>query len=139
MALEHDDRAAWIGIPSVPPQRIGQAFASFYIAITLAIAADVILIVHNHRPATWQLTAEHVFDDGSQIVGWALAATWPIMEAMRIMLASILEKRTFRKQGLEEGREQGREENQRLWEAWNQRRIAAEERGEPFAEPPPGS
>ena len=52
-------------------------------------------------------------------------------------------------QGLEQGREQGREqgveqglargqvENQRLWEEWNGRRLAAEAAGLPFDEPPP--
>ena len=36
-------------------------------------------------------------------------------------------------------REEGRKENQRLWAAWNQRRLEAEENGQPFDEPPPGS
>ena len=44
-----------------------------------------------------------------------------------------------REEGREEGRKEGREENQRLWAAWNQRRIQAEHNGEPFDEPPPGS
>ena len=39
----------------------------------------------------------------------------------------------------EESLQEGREENQRLWAAWNQRRLEAERNGEPFDEPPPGS
>ena len=128
MAGARDNGQGWIGIPSVPPRRAGQAFASFYSAIVLAITIDVLLIRHNHNPETWQLTAEMVFDDGSQIVAWALAATWPIMEAMRMVLASIWQERT---------RRQAREEVNRLWVEWNRRRIQAEERGEPFDEPPP--
>ncbi len=69
MAQEQNDRTGWIAIPSVPPERAAQAFASFYVAIAAAITIDVLLITHNHRPATWQLTAEMVFDDGGQIVG----------------------------------------------------------------------
>ena len=38
-----------------------------------------------------------------------------------------------------EGRSEGRKEVQRLWAAWNQRRLEAEQNGEPFNEPPPGS
>ena len=34
--------------------------------------------------------------------------------------------------------ERGRQENQALWEAWNERRLEAQEKGEPFDEPPPG-
>ena len=128
MAQEHNDRTGWIGIPSVPPERAAQAFIAFYLAIAAAITIDVLLITHNHRPATWQLTAEMVFDDGGQIVAWSLAATWPIMEAMRVVIARIMEKRTYQK---------GKDDANRLWREWLRRREQAEERGEPFDEPPP--
>ena len=128
MASERNDRAGWIAIPSVPPERAAQAFASFYLAVAAAVAIDVLLITHNHRPATWQLAAEMVFDDGSQIVAWALAATWPIMEAMRMVLGSIFEKRAVNR---------GREEANRRWRAWIRRKEQAEARGEPFDEPMP--
>ena len=129
---EHRSRTAWIGIPSVPPERAVQAIASFYLAMTAAIAIDVWLITHNHRPETWQLTAEMVFDDGGQIFGWALASTWPIMEVIRLVLASIWEGR-IRRRAIEQGREQAN----RAWVEWNRRRLQAEERGEPFDEPTP--
>ena len=38
----------------------------------------------------------------------------------------------------ERQREEGREEIRAEWRAWNARREAAEARGEPFNEPPPG-
>ena len=38
-----------------------------------------------------------------------------------------------------EGRAEARAETQAAWEAWNERRIAAEAIGEPFDEPPPGT
>ncbi len=128
MARGQDNGQGWIAILSVPPERAAQAFAAFYIATAAATTIDVLLITHNHRPATWQLTAEMVFDYGGQIVAWALAATWPIMEAMRMVLASIWQERT---------RRQAREEVNRLWVEWNLRRTQAEEQGEPFDEPPP--
>ena len=144
MAEEQNDRAGWIAIPSVPPERAAQAFASFYLALAAAIAIDVLLITHNHRPATWQLTAELVFDDGSQILAWALAATWPLMEAMRMVLAGIWRERTRRQAreegieiGKEEGIEIGLERSNRRWREWVQRRELAEARGEPFNEPMP--
>ena len=120
--------SGWIGIPSVPPERAAQAFISFYLAIATATGIDVLLITYNHRPETWQLTTEMVFDDGGQIVAWSLAATWPIMEAMRMVFAAIWEKRAINR---------AREEMNRLWVEWNRRRIQAEERGEAFDEPPP--
>lgn len=136
MRQEQNDRAGWIGILSVPPRRAGQAFVSFYAAIASAIAVDVLLITHNHRPETWQLTAEMVFDDGGQIVAWALAATWPIMEAMRMVLASIWRDR-IRRQAREEGIEIGEKRSNRQWREWIRRREQAEARGEPFNEPMP--
>ncbi len=46
-----------------------------------------------------------------------------------------------REQGRQEGRAQGRQEAtrevQQSWEAWNQRRLAAERAGRTFTEPPP--
>ena len=37
------------------------------------------------------------------------------------------------------GRAEGRAERDAEWEAWNGRRMAADAKGEPFDEPPPGS
>ncbi len=45
-----------------------------------------------------------------------------------MVFAAIWEKRAVNR---------GREEMNRIWADWNRRRIQAEERGEPFDEPPP--
>ncbi len=42
-----------------------------------------------------------------------------------------------REEGREQGREEGRDEANRAWEAWNERREAAERDGRAFTEPPP--
>lgn len=129
-----------LAIPSVPPERAAQAFVAFYLAIAAAIAIDILLITHNHRPETWQITSEMVFDNGGQIVAWALAATWPLMEAMRVVIARIMEKRTYlrgREKGMEEGIEIGEKRSNQRWREWVQRRDQAEARGEPFTEPMP--
>ena len=42
-----------------------------------------------------------------------------------------------REAGLTEGREEGAERANRRWSEWNQRRLIAEGKGEPFTEPPP--
>ena len=47
--------------------------------------------------------------------------------------------RKRREQAHAEGVEEGVAKRDREWQAWNADRIAAEERGEPFDEPPPGS
>ena len=136
MAREGSSRAGWIGVPSVPLERAAEAFAAFYLAVSVAIAIDVLLIVHNHRPATWQSTSEMVFDDGGQILAWALVATWPIMEVMRMVLAGIWRDR-IRREARKEGIEIGEERSNRRWREWVQRRDQAASRGEPFDEPMP--
>ncbi len=44
----------------------------------------------------------------------------------------------LRAEGRAEGQEQGRVEERQVWTDWNRRRMEAEEKGEPFNEPPPG-
>ena len=74
----------------------------------------------------------------------SLIASAIIVEVVHVVFGSMLNKRRERKafaegreEGKEEGRDEGREEIRTLWEAWNQRRMEAEARGEPFTEPPP--
>ena len=42
-----------------------------------------------------------------------------------------------RAEGIAEGKAEGVAERDRQWAAWNNRRIEAETKGEPFHEPPP--
>lgn len=46
-------------------------------------------------------------------------------------------QREAREKGLAEGLAEGRAQGQAAWEAWNERRLAAEANGEPFDELPP--
>ena len=46
-------------------------------------------------------------------------------------------RREALEKGLAEGRAEGEARNQAAWEAWNERRLAAEVNGESFDEPPP--
>ena len=39
--------------------------------------------------------------------------------------------------GLVEGRAEGRARERKRWESWNRARVAAEEQGKQFTEPPP--
>ena len=74
-----------------------------------------------------------------------------IVEGIAMLAESFLKRRY--EAGLQEGRAEGREEGRaegreaglqegremlRRWEEWNRRRLAAEDRGERFEEPPPG-
>jgi hypothetical protein len=49
------------------------------------------------------------------------------------------QRERFREEGREKGREEGREALAEQVRVWNQKRLDAEARGEPFNEPPPGA
>ena len=78
-----------------------------------------------------------VWSDAAPLTITAAAAALALTEIGRSIVA--IARRL--EEGLERIREQrraeGRAEADRDWEAWNQRRLEAEARGEPFTEPPP--
>ena len=57
------------------------------------------------------------------------------------MVIAAYYSRRKRREYFEEEREKGRKEGRKLadaaWRAWNQRRLAAKDAGQPFDEPPP--
>ena len=56
------------------------------------------------------------------------------------LIEPLEEKRRLEAERLrEEAIAEGEARNQAAWEAWNERRMAAEADGEPFDEPPPGT
>ena len=61
------------------------------------------------------------------------------LEAERRREETEQRRQRVREEGVAEGRAEGRAESQAEWEAWNERRMAAEANGEPFDERPPGS
>ena len=90
-----------------------------------------------------ETTPETALMELHTIGGRAAVGTLAVTEALDIMLGTRdainewLRKR--REQAHAEGVEEGVAKRDREWQAWNADRIAAEERGEPFDEPPPGS
>ena len=65
----------------------------------------------------------------------AILEAWGFVMVVGDWLADKLEERKLKR--LEAARSEGRSEAWEQWEAWNQRRIAAEAAGEPFTEQPP--
>ena len=69
--------------------------------------------------------------------------TLGIMEVVMVLSKYIIEQ--YRKErdarmkaeGRARGQAEGREEMAQRWQDWNNRRLAAADRGEPFDEPPP--
>ena len=89
---------------------------------------------------------------GSSQIGAGIAMAIASIEGVIMVIASYFIAK-WRERGRTEGEKLGREEGEKLgreegekrgkavvqemWESWNQRRLEAEGRGEPFDEPPP--
>ena len=98
-----------------------------------------------------ETTPETALMELHTIGGRAAVGTLAVTEALDIMLGTRdainewLQKRRQQAhaegvaEGVAKGQAQGAAERDLEWQTWNANRIAAEERGEPFDEPPPGS
>lgn len=80
---------------------------------------------------------------GTASIGVAAATiTISLTEALRgtMVIGAYLEEhllKPLRERRRAEGRAEGRAHTQKMWEAWNRRRLEAMERGDPFDEPTP--
>ena len=74
--------------------------------------------------------------DSTRAAAASIAGAAIVVEGADMVIGAMIRQRA-RERGREEGREEGRHEIHQLWMEWNQRRIDAEDRGEPFTEPPP--
>ena len=88
-------------------------------------------------------TAVTIWQDSATIIAASAGTAIIIAEAWRyiVVLARALEERLerARKKRREEDRAKGRAEERAKWEAWNNRRMAAERDNKPFDEPPPSA
>lgn len=115
-------------------RHIGWFLAAFYIiwALLTGLLSYARIVTAERLPLTWPEIAIISIIAAAVSVGIAFPLAFGIVEGTRMVLAEF-RKRFYRDQG----REEGREERDRLWEAWLERREAAEREGRPFDEPPP--
>ena len=137
-ASDHPDGDARRGIFDVLARRSGRILFAFYIIwILLAgLLTYVRFLTAENAPLTWPELVIIGIVSAAVTVGIALPLAFGIMEGTPMVLAEI-RKRLWREEGREEGRVEAIQERDRLWEAWLERREAAERDGEPFTEPPP--
>jgi hypothetical protein len=85
---------------------------------------------------TWHEITRVAIDQATRAAAASIAGAAIVVEGADMVIGAMIRQRA-RERGREEGREEGRHEIHQLWMEWNQRRIDAEDRGEPFTEPPP--
>ena len=145
---EQEDRDSIWSIP------LGRRALYFGLFTAYALAGIGFLIwyeIFEHTADTWQQTVLSITQGiGVTTVGAAGLALLTIEGPQTIMVVAdylrkkliepLEERRRQEAQRRErEARAEGEAQNQAAWEAWNERRMAAETRGEPFDEPPPGT
>lgn len=110
--------------------RNGRFLATFYTlwGLLAGLLSYARVTTAESPPLDWPEIAIIVIIAAAVTVGIAFPIAFGLVEGIPMVLANIIKRRH---------REEGREEVQRAWEAWNERRLAAEREGLPFDEPPP--
>jgi hypothetical protein len=131
-ASDHDDRHNDVRVSAfdVLIQHNGRFLAIFYgcwIALT-GLLSYARIVTAESPPLMWAEVAIIVIVAAAICVGISIPLAFGLSEGTPMVLAKIIKDRY---------REEGRQERDRIWEAWNERRLAADRDGRPFTEPPP--
>ena len=113
-------------------------YGLFSVGTIYLTVANTINEVAKLKVADWMQIQSIATEQLVRGAGASLIVSYILADGGDMVISAILRERN-RKKDLEEGRKEGRSEVYALLEAWNQRRLEAEERGEPFTEPPPSA
>ena len=146
-SLEETRESIW----SVPPGRMAQYFGLFTLFASAGIGFLLWYEIFENTADTPAQTVLAITQGiGLNTVGAAGLSMLTVEGPRFIMvMADYFTKkwlnplkerlRAEREQLVAEGRAEGRAERDAEWEAWNERRMAAEAKGDPFDELPPGA
>ncbi len=115
---------------SILTHHAGRFLATFYAiwALLTGLLSYARVVTADNPPLVWQETATIIIIAAAVTVGIAFPLAIGIVEGIPMVLAKLYTDRV---------REEGRSEERVEWEAWNERRLAAEREGRPFTEPTP--
>ena len=144
---EHrDDERPWVSILGVPAERVRPHFWTFSVCFAATLVFYGLVHLLGAGNLSWRQTPTLIIGDTTRAAAfWVLAS--PILVEGTVMVFASIYRQKHREQarqegraeGKAEGREEGRAERDAAWDAWNQRRIDAEAKGQPFTEPPPSA
>ena len=125
---------------SVPPGRMAQYLALFILFASMGLGFLLWYEVFWNRADTLPQTALAIIKGLGLNTAGAAGLAFQIVEGPRVIMvvADYFTKRWLNPLK-EQLRQEGRAERDAMWEAWNARRVEAEEKGEPFDEPPPSA
>lgn len=144
--MAESNREIRIGIPTIPLESVRWWSILFSFGTAYLTTANTLSQALRLDNPTWLeiqriATAEFLQAGGASIIGAAI-----IVEVFRMIFAAWAELRAIQKgeergeqRGIAIGEERGFAAANARWEGWWQRRQEAEQRGEPFDEPPPSA
>ena len=125
---------------SVPPGRMAQYFALFTLFASLGLGFLLWYEVFWNTADTLPQTVLAISKGLGLNTAGAAGLSLQIVEGPRfVMVAADYFTKRWLNPLKEKLRQEGRAETNAKWDAWNARRMAAEEKGEPFDEPPPSA
>lgn len=138
------------GIPSIPASAVRWFYALFSLGTIYLTIANTVHEAIKVNAQGWLEIQSIATAESVQAAAASAAVSAILVEGGHMVLARIYTEKNRRKaleegrrEGRREGRQKGRQEGQKevqaAWEAWNQRRLEAEDAGEVFNEAPPGS
>lgn len=127
------------GIPSVRGGALRWFYGLFSVGTIYLTASNTMNEVSRVRATDWMQVQSIITEQLVRGAGASLILAYILTEGGDMVISAILRERNRQKdlEARRKAKEQGRSEIQTLWEAWNRRRTDAEQRGEPFTEPPP--
>ena len=144
--MAESNREIRIGIPTIPLESVRWWSILFSLGTAYLTVANTLSQALRLENPTWLeiqriATAEFLQAGGASIIGAAI-----IVEVFRMIFAAWTELRAIQKgeelgeqRGIAIGEKRGFAAANARWEGWWQRRQEAEQRGEPFDEPPPSA
>lgn len=123
-----------ISVPNIPVDTLRWYWylAVFNLLTVWLAVTNTIFAVARDNAAGWQAIQYIATGELLKAGGVALIASPAIVEAGKVVIATIWRERRDQKV-----RQEGRQEMHAEWEAWRQRFLDAQARGIPFDEPPP--
>ena len=132
------DETLRFGVLSVPVYAIRWFVCLFTVGTVYLTVANTLSVVIRTGASGWLEIQRIATVELVQAGGASLVCSVIIVEVGNLVLGEWIRQRR-RARAMEEGRKEGLKEANTLWLAWLQRREEAEQRGETFDEPPPGS
>ena len=114
--------------------RSGRFLATFYACwfVLSGLLSYARVVTAEQPPLAWPEVAIIVIVSAAVYAGISIPLAFAFSEGIPMVIAKLWMDRARK-----EGREEGRAEANQAWAAWNRRRLAAENDGLPFTEPPP--